>query len=313
MEPTEILKIAQDRYGDNCWMSDYHLYILYPEVTIRNRNGNTHLIRDLVVDVPFSSSYNFINDIRGARLTFTDVEYVHKYCHSHLSGGDRYGSFTNFCLGSSPLNYQLNDIRASKLTEDNFEMMLTILDRYVTYESLEGGPYRYFKDLSATPSTSSVPSVDNREWLNAINFLNMSMGGSFEFPGSVFMSSRYTQLSVSDSDITQYVKNLCSNTHFVRYMHKLGTPIATVYYRPQMAIVNDSLIQSISNTTIDIGGRKFKAELILTAEKSKRKKPPRVINPSVINSLKTYFKDGFYIQRASVIATSKNSTFKRIC
>lgn len=135
--------------------------LYYPDITISNSNGLTHEIKDLFVS--FTISQNpFTNHLiathpRGTRGTLTKKEWVHRYFHSHLNNQlpntslkDSFLNTSEFCLGTST---SLSENVLFMLSEDYvfsdiiFESFLYDIDSLVSWESLEGFPYRKISKL----------------------------------------------------------------------------------------------------------------------------------------------------------------------
>lgn len=138
--------------------------IKFERVEIKNSSGNTHQIEDLFVRVPIKQNYFeehesykfYIDIIQGIRTTLTDVEFHAQYSHSHLSRvaqrtfGTNNHDFSAFCVGQGEIN-NLTMILNSKANNMNLEqatldenvwiLFLLHLKGYLSWESLEGGPY----------------------------------------------------------------------------------------------------------------------------------------------------------------------------
>ena len=139
------------------------IMILFPEITINNRDKKTHLIKDLLVNliVTIQTDSNKkqrlqIHRIKGARLTLSRAEYMSNYCHSHLSQGgptllNENGSFpyfTSFCTGSGDINIYQANLNAEGFKEETVVPYLLQIHTLVGYESIEGTPYRHIRNIS---------------------------------------------------------------------------------------------------------------------------------------------------------------------
>ena len=138
------------------------LIIHYPEFTITNSESRTHVIKNLFVII-WPNYY-----LTGLRTTFTPEEVACKYAHSHLNPEvvyNRCRDGSNFCLGDSELGILLQFFRGNQeeLTEDNFCYMLTLLDQYIHWESLEGGPYKHISNIVSTDK-QKVCNISERDY-----------------------------------------------------------------------------------------------------------------------------------------------------
>ena len=142
------------------------LVVRYPHLTVTNEHGDSKDITDLYVSIPFDLNISAFGGIYGSRESFTtedicgwyrdccdnrccdgehgdedesEINGVSLYSHSHLPA-DSYGSFTSFCLGSTPIS-----IMASMWSSPNknfpLQAVLYIVREYINTESLDGGPH----------------------------------------------------------------------------------------------------------------------------------------------------------------------------
>ena len=147
-----------DLYGDDyVWLDSDRLTITihYPERIIKNSAEMEHKLKDIYVRItlrPFSLSIG--------RATFTPEEYGYSYVHSHVSSDVRNrpnNYWTEICTGDSPLTRRISDIYSKgQLIMKDFRQFLLLIDEFLKWESVEGGPYRYIADLpkygkSSTP------------------------------------------------------------------------------------------------------------------------------------------------------------------
>lgn len=132
----------------------YALTIRFPEITIKNSKsaitGSSHEIKDLFVTAYFSNEMMMLRGLYGRRMSITAAEYDAKdygYAHSHLPR-NRSQQYHLFCLGSpgNPIKDAVDDMCCNPLTNTMLEKFLLHLS-FVRYESLEGTPHCYFKDV----------------------------------------------------------------------------------------------------------------------------------------------------------------------
>jgi len=140
----DFAEVSQTR--DFCYDSSnkYRLVIHFPEIDITNANNLHHTIKDLYVLFFFNKDLKlFGSSIYGNRATRTYNEVRVQYFHSHRQQGNSENNpyWAVFCLGgATPISIAF--LNAShQTTEDNLRHLLYILDIYVGWESLEGGPY----------------------------------------------------------------------------------------------------------------------------------------------------------------------------
>ena len=148
------------------------IYILFPEINITNRDGANHIIKDLLVLIQFYNYNNTslrINSLKGGRLTLSYAEYQSDYFHSHLpilkssiSTTMDLPYLSNFCTGSGEINIYQSNINGDGFNEERFIRYVMQIMSLVSYESIEGTPYRYIRSISVRPHSGSYYTVENR-------------------------------------------------------------------------------------------------------------------------------------------------------
>ena len=255
------MKVISDIY-ENKWDVDFTLtqlnnkiyidikavHILFEEIAITNSRADTHTIKDLLVAIELRNDNNRrlkVERLKGGRLTLTYAEFQSDYFHSHLSvdcqrlnGGD-YSTvpfFTNFCTGSGEINIYQSNINGDGFTERNFIAFAMQIMTLVTWESLEGMPYRHMDNIMVRPSSGSYYNYnENRhsEYVYAKLLTNLienqvtpdidvifNSNNSFEVVDNEKISKLVNELPLTDAEKGVL---LCSpvpgpnNTHFYRY------------------------------------------------------------------------------------------------
>lgn len=189
----EMIKIFEQKFQENQDLAfevikdlnglNPYFKILYPEIEITNTNKEKHTIKNLVVIFSLSWDSYFkkwtIEEMTGLRLTLSYLELKNLYFHSHLSSSNLSNHFksmtsTKFCLGSSTLGMSIAEYNTESNKEKSnlvLEGILYTLDTYVTWESLEGVPHNYIRNLLPLGGTP----VDNinldSNSIGIVNFL----------------------------------------------------------------------------------------------------------------------------------------------
>jgi hypothetical protein len=144
-----IVDIVESIYPDK-W--DYNhlnrrVIIKFDRLTVTNSKNERHEIRDLFVKMRFNCDGR-IYDFSGARATVTIPEYQSNYAFSHLSTGAAQGiTWGGFCLGSGTVRDTYERLCVD-FDDMQFEMFLHSLTDYLSWESLEGGPYVRISSIS---------------------------------------------------------------------------------------------------------------------------------------------------------------------
>lgn len=133
------------------------LIIRYPEIHITNSNNLCHTIRDLFVNMKFSSQGLLEKGFTIQRSTFTKEELVVKYVHSHVPpmytiSEESLRKNYDPCTGTGDFaNYLdiIKDYNSESCEEETIiTRFFTLLDAFLSWESLEGVPYIPIEKLS---------------------------------------------------------------------------------------------------------------------------------------------------------------------
>jgi hypothetical protein len=139
--------------------SQYYMVKLHLQITIKfneikmtNVKETSYFIKDLFVRFNINTN-GVIDSIKGTRSSISYEEFKTGYVHSHLPRSqNKLGYFNQFCLGSNSelitASVFFNESVNNKSNIDvSFLFFLNQLKAYVSYESLEGGPYIKIKDV----------------------------------------------------------------------------------------------------------------------------------------------------------------------
>jgi hypothetical protein len=158
-----------DIYTKNeCTLAAY----AHNDFIITNSNNHKFIIKGLISKIWYSidPSNNEIKvkNYSGVRSKQTHIENRKSYLHSHLR---RIAEENTYCLGISDLGNRFSDIISIEDLDVIYDIIL--VDNFVKWESLEGGPYvrmlNMFEDLIESISSNSIINL-TREDLDNINF-----------------------------------------------------------------------------------------------------------------------------------------------
>ena len=121
------------------------LVILFKEINIENSAEQQHLIRDLFVRVKFSLLNNKVYNLSGIdinRATYTEKELSESYMFSHSNASSRSNSFAGgLCFGDTQLKQFIMNMMKDNAVISVYPL-LSALNEYFRWESLEGTPYK---------------------------------------------------------------------------------------------------------------------------------------------------------------------------
>lgn len=162
----DILEIFEEVYSNqfdyNFDNGQLNCLIHFPEITITNSERMSHKIVDLYIKISFRSNKT-INDIKGTRATVTLAERAVNYKHSHMSSSGSFWAWLSCCLGASEFA-QTYSLLCNQFNKDNLTRFLYQLPEYLSWESLEGGPYIKMSNINANnniPGSVNQVLIDN--------------------------------------------------------------------------------------------------------------------------------------------------------
>lgn len=225
--------------------------ILYPKLTIRNSKGMSRELLNMVVVLGLESCSDkwLIQEFSGARLTLTMGEYLAGYVHSHLP---RIAIFENekalksyrFCTGNGHITVSQLEYGSHNSLE-NFEAFVLMIQPYLEWESLEGGPYIYMDNTLLTkkidPDTLSINAYASAHALFQLIWDLIS--SRFREPNPHFMSLLEWQLTsrgykiVPTERLLEYYKSKIRSTGYV----VIGEGNTLYEYKDSMGEFNTSV------------------------------------------------------------------------
>lgn len=126
--------------------------IYYPEIVITNSTQKSHVITDLYVKFSFDYFGKLYDSFTINRGSYSEQECVSSYKHSHTHGSfpGEIDYFSVPCLGIGPIYSTitvLKNITLETFSELEIVQFLILMDDFLKWESLEGVPYRYIRDI----------------------------------------------------------------------------------------------------------------------------------------------------------------------
>lgn len=227
----------KERYGiyfenDNV----YHIRIHYPEITVKNSNGLSAQLKDIVFHLRFIA--NKIDKLGCLKTTYSLMDissdkalFVHSHArripmsslrtHYSVQG---YGG-NEFCLGSgTPIANQVSILKVKIGTFNEYWGFLNSIQPYLEWESLEGVPYHKLSDrvnllnskLNVLSSSNSlVNSICNRianipgfilfDFLKTMPYFDYFIDSNGKFIFKLNTSKYEDLLKILDSNIRPYL------------------------------------------------------------------------------------------------------------
>lgn len=189
------------------------LLIHFPEITIRNRQNNTHKIMDLYMKFEYNFVYRMLT-MNGIRATKTYGEYAAGYNHSHMNVSQACDSGTNLrcCLGSTDYATLTTQMHHNYDPNQNV-LFYQQLGDYLAWESLDGGPYMRINDIG-----SKSYSTLSRNYLNGNTLLRAYNDFLIKFPKGYNIQledngAYYNFKVIKDEQFKDMVTKVCPEEH----------------------------------------------------------------------------------------------------
>lgn len=152
---------------DNRYIPVYDLtkefMVYYPEIIITNSTQESHVITDLYVKFSFNYFGKLSESFKINRGSYSEQEWYSNYKHSHTNGSfpDDIYYFNAPCLGGGPIVSNIAVLRNTTLenfSELEIVQFLILMDDFLKWESLEGVPYKYIRNIGNNGSHAIIPN-----------------------------------------------------------------------------------------------------------------------------------------------------------
>lgn len=142
-----IERLHSDVLFDICdAIYDTNIIVHFPHVTVTNENGKSIEVSNLWAKVRISHKGYMVGYFALNRSEYPLLQYDSGYMHSHCPGINKsdFTSFLSPCTGAGPINATMSSLHM-RYDEDIWNLFCLELSKYVTIESLSGGPHRYLE------------------------------------------------------------------------------------------------------------------------------------------------------------------------
>lgn len=142
--------------------------VYYPEIIITNSTQKSHVITDLYVKFSFDYLGRLYSSFRINRGSYSDQEWYSNYKHSHTGGSfpEAVDHFSIPCLGGGPITSTIAVLKNTTLetfSEIEIVQFLILMDDFLKWESLEGVPYKYLRDIRGVGYYNVSPNRSPKE------------------------------------------------------------------------------------------------------------------------------------------------------
>ena len=219
-----------------------YLYIRFPKVTVTNEDDKSVDIDELYVLVPINGDGTLKRNFSMVRSSYPIIQWLSGYSHSHLPSIsiNRTPHFAYPCLGRGPLDPTQDTLR-SAFNIDMWGLFAFELEKYVTQESLLGGPYIKLESIGKSSEATEIKLCYRDE-------LDFSCD-NIDFKDFLRSYCSHTNLNVSykegqyDLGITDVNFVISLSDYFIKwYNNKIAEG---VYYTTLINLIDNNVLNKV--------------------------------------------------------------------
>lgn len=258
----ENVLIASTAYIDNLILrnSYAYLYIRFPKVTITNEDDKSVDINELYVLVIIRENGTLRRNFSMVRSSYPIIQWLSQYSHSHLPRLETYEvpHFDDPCLGSGPLVNTQDSIKY-EFNIDMWGLFAFELEKYVTQESLTGGPYIKLESIGKSSESTEIKlcysdriedscdNIDFRDFLISYcnhNSINVSYK---EGQYNLGITDLNFVISLSDYFIKWYNNKVAEGIYYTTLNSLIDNNVLNKVIIDGNKVYSDSIIDNIDN------------------------------------------------------------------
>lgn len=219
-----------------------YLYIRFPKVTVTNEDDKSVDIDELYVLVPINGDGTLRREFSMVRSSYPIIQWLSRYSHSHLPSlnTSRVPHFAYPCLGNGPLAPTQDNLRGV-FNIDMWGLFAFELEKYVTQESLLGGPYIKLESIGKSNEATEIKLY----YRDALGFLC----DNIDFNDFLKSYCSHTNLNISykegqyDLGITDVNFVISLSDYFIKwYNNKVAEG---VYYTTLINLIDNNVLNKV--------------------------------------------------------------------
>ena len=219
-----------------------YLYIRFPKVTVTNEDDKSVDIDELYVLVSINGNGTLKRNFSMVRSSYPMIQWLSGYSHSHLPSIsiNRTPHFTYPCLGDGPIGPTQDNLK-DEYNIDMWGLFAFELEKYVTQESLLGGPYIKLESIGKSSEATEIKLCYREE-------LDFSCS-NIDFKDFLRSYCSYTNLNVSykegqyDLGITDVNFVISLSDYFIKwYNNKVAEG---VYYTTLINLIDNNILNKV--------------------------------------------------------------------
>lgn len=238
-----------------------YLYIRFPKVTVTNEDDKSVDIDELYVLVPINGNGTLKRDFSMVRSSYPIIQWLSGYSHSHLPSIsiNRTPYFGYPCLGNGPIGYTQDNLK-DEFNIDMWGLFAFELEKYVTQESLLGGPYIKLESIGRSREATEIKlyyrdvlgfscgNIDFKDFLKSYcSHTNLNVSYK-EGQYSLGITDVNFVISLSDYFIKWYNSKVAEGVYYNTLISLIDSDILNKVIIDGNKVYSNSIIQNIEST-----------------------------------------------------------------
>ena len=201
-------------------ISFVHILVHFPHVTITNEFGRSTNVKNLWARVKVDYRGSIVGTFMLTRTEYSTIHLLEGYIHSHVPRAYDL-EFKTPCLGSGPIRNTIISL-SQDYNEDLWKLFCYELSKWITVESLSGGPYIRLETLGGLDSSENSFKMCYQYYCNTDNidlesfikhFINRKLLRFSYSKGSYSLGMSYTEYMtlISNEFISWYNEQFNAN------------------------------------------------------------------------------------------------------
>ena len=219
-----------------------YLYIRFPKVTVTNEDDKSVDINELYVLVTINGNGTLKRNFSMVRSSYPMIQWLSSYSHSHLPriDTDCAPHFAYPCLGSGPLVPTQENLK-DEFNIDMWGLFAFELEKYVTQESLLGGPYIKLESIGRSNEATEIKLCYRDELDFSCDNIN--------FKDFLRSYCRHTNLNISYKEgqynlgITDVNFVISLSDYFIKWYNNKVTE--GVYYTTLINLIDNNILNKV--------------------------------------------------------------------
>jgi len=278
----------------------YTIVLHYPSLTVKNSRGGKLNMTDMYIKIQLSPLLNDTYQSQlftGLRTSYTLAEFTSGYNFSHLSSQASTTSFSHFCLGGTPFSTLCRTL-AIEFNPHMFGLFLAQLESYLSWESLEGGPYKRMENIHERGHYHSVSISGPDKVKYYKDYLASGHVPNVELNVNPYY---HTLVVVEDDDFRSAVTKVVTNDNHLQFWDSERKVASDRSITNRRQTIDQYVRQHCTNSMFKFKGKDIK--MVFTDIQQKDEKDDKVkvahqqilryivdsINKSLLNNIKNDF------------------------